>query len=121
MKMPGGSLPLLLAVAVSTAPVLSAADAPAAPPEPVPAAAAPAAPAASEHHATRDPAEVAADALIVRPISLAATVVGAAAFLVALPFAAIAGDVDATGRALVGAPARYTFKRPLGDFEVRHQ
>lgn len=67
-----------------------------------------------------DPAEVAADAVIVRPVGLAATVVGGAVFLLALPFAAIAGDVNKTANALVGAPARYTFKRPLGDFEVRH-
>lgn len=64
-----------------------------------------------------DPAEVAADALVVRPVSLVSTVVGAAIFVVALPFAAISGDVKGTGDVLVGAPARYTFRRKLGDFE----
>ncbi len=63
-----------------------------------------------------DGGEVAADVLLVRPVSFAATAVGAAIFVVALPFAAIAGDVKGTGRALVGAPAAYTFKRKLGDF-----
>jgi hypothetical protein len=65
-----------------------------------------------------DPGEVAADALVVRPLGLAATAVGAAIFVVALPFAAIAKDVKGTGATLVGAPARFTFQRRLGDFEV---
>ena len=66
-----------------------------------------------------DPAEVAADALVVRPVGLASTAVGAAIFVVALPFAAIAGDIHGPARSLVGAPARFTFKRRLGDFESR--
>lgn len=85
-------------------------------PEPVvvaaPAAAVPA-------RAVADPVEVAADALVVRPVGLASTVVGAAIYVVALPFAAIAGDVKGMGRSLVGSPARFTFKRRLGDFESR--
>ncbi len=68
-----------------------------------------------------DAGEVAADALIVRPVSFAATAVGAAIFVVALPFAAIARDVKGTGRALVGAPAAFTFKRKLGDFSDSRQ
>jgi hypothetical protein len=64
-----------------------------------------------------DPAEVAADVLVVRPLGVAATAVGAVIFVLALPFAAIAGDVDKTARTLVGKPARFTFTRPLGDFE----
>lgn len=65
--------------------------------------------------AARDPVEVAADVLVARPAGLAATVVGSAIFVVALPFAAIAGDVKETGRALVGSPARWTFQRRLGE------
>lgn len=64
-----------------------------------------------------DPAEMAADALVVRPVSLAATAVGAAIFVVALPFAAITGDVNRTAKTLIGGPANYTFKRKLGDFD----
>lgn len=64
-----------------------------------------------------DPAEVAADALVVRPVGLAATAVGAAVFVVALPFAALAKDVKGTAATLVGAPARFTFQRRLGHFE----
>lgn len=73
--------------------------------------------AVSSHSETPDPAEVAADALVVRPVGLAATAIGAAIFVVALPFAAISGDVKKTGKTLVGAPANFTFKRKLGDFE----
>jgi len=65
----------------------------------------------------RDPVEVAGDALGVGPGGLVATVVGAAIYVVALPFAAISGDVRGAGRSLVGAPAAFTFKRKLGDFE----
>jgi hypothetical protein len=86
-------------------------------PEPV-AVVAPAAPAVPAR-AVADPVEVAADALVVRPVGLASTVVGAAIYVVALPFAAIAGDVKGMGRSLVGSPARFTFKRRLGDFESR--
>jgi hypothetical protein len=64
-----------------------------------------------------DPGEVAVDVLVVRPIGIAATAVGAAIFVVALPFAAIAGDVDKAARTLVNKPARFTFRRPLGDFD----
>lgn len=66
---------------------------------------------------SRDPVEMAADALVARPAGVAATVVGAAIYVVALPFAAIAGDVKETGRVLVGGPARWTFKRPLGQLD----
>ncbi len=121
---------LALALALSTAPLLRAAE-PAAPASAAPTA--PAAPVAGATSSTsgssiaglnpgegravsRDPVEVAADALVVRPVGIAATAVGAAIFVVALPFAAISGDVNRTGRALVGAPARFTFKRRLGDF-----
>ena len=70
---------------------------------------------------TPDAGEVAADALLVRPVSFAATAVGAAIFVVALPFAALSKDVKGTGRALVGAPAAFTFKRKLGDFSGSRQ
>ncbi len=65
-----------------------------------------------------DPGVMAADVLVVRPVSFASTVVGAAIFLVALPVAAITGDVPHVGRTLVGLPADFTFKRKLGDFET---
>lgn len=73
---------------------------------------------ADQSRRTVDPAIVAADALVVRPVGFAATVVGAAIYVVALPFAAISGDVKSPGKSLVGAPASFTFRRKLGDFDT---
>jgi len=60
---------------------------------------------------------VAADTLIVRPVCLAATVIGSALFIVSLPIAAISKSIKPAAHALVVAPARATFTRPLGDFD----
>ena len=62
--------------------------------------------------------EAAADALVVRPVCLAATVVGSAVFVVALPWAAMSKSVKKTAHALVGKPANATFTRPMGDMEA---
>ena len=62
------------------------------------------------------PEAIAADVLIARPACFAATIVGAGSFVLALPFAALGGNVKRTGRTLVGAPGRLTFTRPIGDF-----
>jgi len=110
---------LFLGWALAAAPVLGAENPPPATPAPPP-------PAATSSSTTglantgarnkpRDPVEMAADALVARPAGLAATAVGAAIFVVALPFAAIVGDVKETGRVLVGAPAHFTFQRKLGE------
>jgi len=60
------------------------------------------------------------DAVLGRPVGLAATVVGSVVFVVSLPFAATSGSVKSTADALVGKPARFTFTRKLGDFRYRH-
>ncbi len=65
-----------------------------------------------------EPMEVAADALVVRPACLVATVVGSAVFVVALPWAAASKSVKKTANALVVAPANATFTRPLGDMDA---
>jgi len=62
--------------------------------------------------------EVAADAIVVRPACLVATVVGSVLFVVALPWAAMSKSVKKTAHALVVRPARATFSRPLGDMEA---
>jgi hypothetical protein len=64
------------------------------------------------------PMEAAADALVVRPVCLAATVVGSAVFVVALPWAAMSKSVKKTAHMLVGKPANATFTRPMGDMEA---
>ncbi len=56
------------------------------------------------------------DGLVVRPISLVATVVGAVAFVITLPFSALGGNVDEAGEKLVVRPAAFTFSRCLGCF-----
>ncbi len=64
-----------------------------------------------------DPAAVGADALLGRPLCFAATVLGTALFVVSLPVAATSHSIHSTANALVMAPARATFIRPLGDFD----
>jgi hypothetical protein len=64
----------------------------------------------------KDSGAIVADVLLARPFCLAATVVGSAVFVVALPLAATSGSVHTTAHALVVAPAWATFARPLGDF-----
>jgi hypothetical protein len=54
------------------------------------------------------------DLVIARPLLIAATAVGAVLFVVALPFAALGGNVRATGQALVVDPGRAAFVRCLG-------
>jgi hypothetical protein len=60
--------------------------------------------------------EMAADALVVRPLSLVATVVGGVVWVVSAPFHALGGNTAEATRVLLEEPAAYTFQRPLGDF-----
>ncbi len=64
------------------------------------------------------PLTTAADALVVRPACLVATVVGSAVFVVALPWAAASKSVKKTANTLVVKPAHATFTRPLGDVDA---
>ncbi len=56
------------------------------------------------------------DAVVMRPLGLAATLVGAVLTVVALPFTIPSGSVESSARELIVKPAEYTFKRPLGGF-----
>lgn len=56
------------------------------------------------------------DTVLVRPLGIAATAIGAAFFIVSLPFAVISGSVDGAAQDLVVKPAKFTFTRPLGEF-----
>ena len=64
------------------------------------------------------PMEMAADALVVRPACLVATVVGSAVFVLALPWAALSKSVKQTADTLVVKPANATFTRPMGDMDA---
>lgn len=56
------------------------------------------------------------DLIVLRPLGLAATVIGGAVYIVSLPFSLAGGNAGQAGRKLVGEPAQFTFVRPLGDF-----
>ena len=57
------------------------------------------------------------DAFLLRPLGLAATALGTAAFVVTLPFSLPTRSADDAAKALVVKPAKYTFARPLGQVE----
>ena len=73
---------------------------------------------AGEYFEAEEPegAEMIYDALIVRPIGMIATAVGSIFFVLSLPFSVAGDNVDSASEELVKKPARYTFKRPLGEF-----
>ena len=54
------------------------------------------------------------DLILLRPLGLAATVIGTAFFIVSLPVSAIGGNTGEAAKKLVVEPAKYTFSRPLG-------
>ncbi len=56
-----------------------------------------------------------ADLLLVRPAGIVATIFGGVVFVLGIPFSALGGNVGESYEQLLVAPARYTFKRPLGD------
>ena len=60
--------------------------------------------------------QMAVDAIIVRPLGLVATVLGSAFFIVSLPFSALGGNTQEAYERLIEDPAKFTFKRPLGEF-----
>jgi hypothetical protein len=73
---------------------------------------------AQEYFEAEEPGggEMTYDLFIVRPIGIIATAVGSVVFVLSLPFSLLGDNVDAAGEKLVKAPARFTFKRPLGEF-----
>jgi hypothetical protein len=56
------------------------------------------------------------DLVFARPLGLVATIVGTAFFIVSLPFSALGGNTQTAYEKMVEDPARFTFKRPLGQF-----
>ncbi len=60
--------------------------------------------------------KMAGDIAIIRPIGIGCLIVGTAAYIVALPFAAMGGNAGEATQKMVVDPFNYTFKRPLGDF-----
>jgi diacylglycerol kinase len=56
------------------------------------------------------------DILILRPVGLLATAVGAIVQGIGLPVSLLGGNAKEAGDTLVVAPAKFTFVRPVGDF-----
>ena len=56
------------------------------------------------------------DAVVFRPTTLVLTAIGSAAFVVTLPFSATGGNVDQAKEKFIIEPWRFTFDRPLGQF-----
>ncbi|MEM9621757.1 MAG: hypothetical protein AAF993_08920 [Pseudomonadota bacterium] len=61
-----------------------------------------------------DAYDMTADALVARPFGLVLTTLGAAAFVVSLPFSALGGNVKGAAEQLVIGPGKNTFVRCLG-------
>jgi hypothetical protein len=62
------------------------------------------------------PASMVVDLFAARPLGFAATVFGTATFLLALPFSELGNNTQQSFDLLIAPAAKYTFKRPLGDF-----
>jgi hypothetical protein len=62
--------------------------------------------------------KMAADAIFVRPLGVVTIIVGSALFAISLPFSALGGNTQEAFDKMVKAPAKYTFERPLGDFDT---
>lgn len=56
------------------------------------------------------------DALVMRPATFGATLLGGVAFVISLPFSATGGNVAEAKEKLIMEPWRFTFNRPLGKF-----
>jgi hypothetical protein len=62
------------------------------------------------------PESMMGDALVARPLGFLSMVVGSALFVVSLPFSALGGNTGEAAQKMVVTPAKFTFKRPLGEF-----
>ena len=72
---------------------------------------------AGDQHDHEKDIKMAGDILVVRPLGIISTVGGSALFIVALPFSALGGNTQEVFQQLVAKPAKYTFTRPVGDFD----
>jgi hypothetical protein len=71
-------------------------------------------PAAAQREKEPTALAMAGDVVIARPLGIAITTVGAALFVVSLPFSALGGNAGKAAETLVVKPARETFVRCLG-------
>jgi hypothetical protein len=67
----------------------------------------------------KDGMVIVADVLLARPVGLVSIVLGSVMWVVALPFSLPSGSVDTASQLLVVDPCKFTFVRPLGDFDYK--
>ena len=72
---------------------------------------------AEDQHDEEKGIRMAADILVVRPLGIVATVGGTVLAIVALPFSLLGGNTQEVFQYLVVKPAKFTFVRPLGEFD----
>jgi len=72
---------------------------------------------AEDQHEEEKGIRMAADILVVRPLGIVATVGGTVLAIVALPFSLLGGNTEEVFQYLVVKPAKFTFVRPLGEFD----
>ena len=72
---------------------------------------------AEDQHDEEKGIRMAADLVVVRPLGIVATVGGTVLAIVALPFSLLGGNTQEVFQYLVVKPAKFTFVRPLGDFD----
>lgn len=69
--------------------------------------------------AMADDADIIADTLIVRPLSLASIALCSVIFVAALPFSIPTFSVGTVGKLMVVDTFKFTFVRPVGDFNYK--
>jgi hypothetical protein len=72
---------------------------------------------AEDQHDEEKGIRMAADIVLARPLGFVATVGGTVLAIVALPFSLLGGNTQEVFQHLVVKPAKFTFVRPLGDFD----
>lgn len=63
-----------------------------------------------------DTGKMAADLLLIRPMGIVSTVLGCSIYVVSLPFSIPGGNQKEVWHTAVVEPAKFTFKRGIGDF-----
>jgi hypothetical protein len=72
---------------------------------------------AENQHDEEKGIRMAADIVVVRPLGIVATAGGTILAIVALPFSLLGGNTNEVFHYMVVKPAKFTFVRPLGDFD----
>jgi hypothetical protein len=57
------------------------------------------------------------DALVIRPVGILSIAAGTVIFAVSSPFALVTGSTKTAAKKLIVEPYKFTFKRPLGEYE----